>query len=245
MLISSAEYIDQKTKWKITIVDLGPKGRIHDNPNKLNFLKNSRTCHFTDCNNSIRVNSRSGLCELHKKHQHTLFLELHNTNGEKVNAPLHVEIVDKLIDWSKPRNYDLIPLFTALSFNILGNIPDVSTIAGDTKHVRFAPMSLQEYLDEVVGLVDMYLPDFNNSSYQTLKTKKSGDIPARILAIAFAGLILCEEANRGDRWFCRTIQKNEAETELLGGAMPIGYFAACNFPWGIQIGKAARRFVPN
>lgn len=164
-------------------------------------------------------------------------------DGTLINAPLHTEIVDKLIEWTKPRNYDLLPLFKDISFNILGNIPDVSTLAGETMHVGFTPPTLQNLLDEVIIIVDKHMPDYNNSSYQPLLTRQ-GNIPARILALTFAGLILCEEANRGDRWFNRIIRKNESKTELLGGAMPIGYFAARMFPWGIEIGKAAQRFVP-
>lgn len=156
---------------------------------------------------------------------------------------MHTEIVDKLIEWAKTRNYDLFPLFKDISFNILGNIPDVSTLAQETNHIGFTPPTLQNLLDEVVILVDKHMPDYNNSSYQPLNTKQ-GNIPARVLALTFAGLILCEEANRGDRWFNRIIRNDESKTELLGGAMPIGYFAARMFPWGIEMGKAAHRFVP-
>jgi hypothetical protein len=161
-----------------------------------------------------------------------------------VNAPLHLEIVDKLIEWAGTRNFNLTPLFQDISFNILGNIPDVSTLSGDTVHNGFAPPTLQNLVNDVILIVNNHLPDFNNSSYQPLSTKQ-GLIPARILALTFAGLVLCEEANRGDPWFSRIIRKEEFQTEMLGGAMPIGYFAARMFPWGIEIGKAAFRFVPN
>ena len=63
--------------------------------------------------------------------------------------------------------------------------------------------------------------------------------------MTFAGLVLAEEANRGDRWFNRIIRKDETKTSLLGGAMPIGYFASRMFPWGMELGKAAKLLVPN
>jgi hypothetical protein len=244
MAIATSTIIDLKSNWTIKITDLtNPGTRFHANPNKINYLKNSNQCNFVDCANTIRANRTSGLCDTHQTHQHSLFLELYNYNGTLINAPLHTEIVDKLIEWAKPRNYDLYPLFQAISFNILGTIPDVSTLANETVHRAFTPPSLQSLLDEVAVIVDKHMPDYNNSSYQPLITRQ-GNIPARILALTFAGLILCEEANRGDRWFNRIVRKDESKTELLGGAMPIGYFAARMFPWGIEIGKASQRFMP-
>lgn len=244
MPITTSTINDIKSNWEIKITDRTAAGTsFHKNPNKINYLRNSRHCNFTTCPNTIRINRTSGLCDIHEIHQHSLYLELYDYNGTLINAPLHTEIVDKLIEWAKPRNYDLLPLFKDISFNILGNIPDVSTLAGDTIHIGFTAPTLQDILDEVIIIVDKHMPDYNNSSYQPLATRK-GNIPARILALTFAGLIFCEEANRGDRWFNRIIRNDESRTELLGGAMPIGYFAARMFPWGIEIGNAAHRFMP-
>jgi hypothetical protein len=244
-VITTASITDPKSQWQIIIRDLVAHGtRFHLNNNKLNYRKNKNNCQFTACTATIRRNRTSGLCDIHQIHQHSLFLELQNPLHNLVNAPLHIEIVDKLIEWARTRNYDLIPLFQDISFNLLGNIPDVSTLSDDTIHPGFTPPTLQTLVDDVIVIVNKHLPDFNNSSYQPLTTKQ-GLIPARILALTFAGLILCEEANRGDRWFSRFVRKEESQTELLGGAMPIGYFAARMFPWGIEIGKAAFRFVPN
>lgn len=244
MPIPTARIIDPNSTWEIIISDRTIAGtRFHANNNKLNFTKTLNVCMFDGCHTNVRRNRTSGLCDIHQIHQHSLFLELTSPQHAIVNAPLHTEIVDKLIDWAKPRNYDLMPLFKDISFNILGNVPDVSTLAHETIHTGFAIPTLQALVDDVKLIVDKHLPDFNNSSYQPLQTGQ-GLIPARILALTFAGLILCEEANRGDRWFNRIIRQNEAKTELLGGAMPIGYFAARMFPWGIEIGKAAGRFVP-
>jgi len=244
MPIPTATIMDPNSTWRITITDRTVAGtRFHLNKNKLNFTRTLLVCSFDGCPSVIRRNRTSGLCNIHETHQHSLFLELHSPQHGMVNAPLHIEIVDKLIDWAKPRNYDLTNLFSDISFNILGNIPDVTTLAQETVHVGFVVPTLQSLVDEVKLIVDKHLPDFNNSSYQPLQTRQ-GPIPARILALTFAGLILCEEANRGDRWFNRIVRKEEAKTELLGGAMPIGYFAARMFPWGIEIGKAAGRFVP-
>ncbi len=243
--IPTASIIDPNSQWQIIIRDLVVPGtRFHLNNNKLNYTKTSNACQFSACTTAIRRNRTSGLCDTHQIHQHSLFLELQNPQRNIVNAPLHLEIVDKLIEWAGTRNFNLTPLFKDISFNILGNIPDVSTLSGDTVHNGFTPPTLQSLVNDVILIVNNHLPDFNNSSYQPLSTKQ-GLIPARILALTFAGLVLCEEANRGDRWFSRIIRKEELQTEMLVGAMLIGYFAARMFPWGIEIGKAAFRFVPN
>lgn len=242
-LITTATITDKKSNWIISVKDLGHKGRIHINPNKLNHLANNKACQFNGCSNKIIKSRTSGLCDSHSKHQHSLLLELINPFGIPVGAPQHIDIVDNLIEWSKSRNYNLNPFFSALSFNALGNIPDVSTLASETIHMGYTPQNLSFYFNELMNTVNLFFPEFNNSSYQILETKK-GEIPARILAITFAGLILCEEANRGDRWFNRIIRKNESKTKILGGAMPIGYYAAKSFEWGIEIGDSARNFVP-
>lgn len=244
MPIPNAIIIDPNSTWQIRIRDLtAPGTRFHLNNNKINYTQTANQCAFVGCTNVISKRRTSGLCNIHQIHQHSLFLELDRPGAGMGNAPLHIEIVDKLVDWAKTRNFDLIPLFSDISFNILGNVPDVTTMAGETIHTGFTVPAFQNIVNDVVLIVNKHLPDFNNSSYQPLLTKR-GLIPARILALTFAGLILCEEANRGDRWFNRIIRKDEAQTELLGGAMPIGYFAAKMFPWGIEIGKAAGRFVP-
>lgn len=243
--ISTASIIDPKSQWQIIIRDLIlPPARFHANRNKLNFEKINNSCGFSGCTTTFRKNRTSGLCDIHETHQHSLFLELQNPQHNIINAPTHTDIVDKLIDWAGTRNFDLTPMFQDISFNILGNIPDVSTLSVDTTHSGFTAPDLQSLVDEIIILINKHLPDFNNSSYQPLTTSK-GLIPARILALTFAGLVLVEEANRGDRWFNRIIRKDESKTTLLGGAMPIGYFAAKMFPWGIELGKAAILLVPN
>lgn len=239
-MIRTAQIID--LNWTISIRDNTRNGRFQENPNKLNYEQNSNRCHFQRCTNTFRINRMSGLCDTHAEHRHDLYLELSDPTGQIVQAPSHKDIIDSLILWAKPRNFDLVPLFEAMSFNVLGNIPDVSTLARDVLHTGFTPPLLQDLLNDIAFVVNEFLPDFNNSSYQPLRTRR-GDIPARILALTFAGLILCEEANRGDRWFSRMIRRDESQTTMLGGAMPLAYFAAKSFRWGVELGKASHNLT--
>uniref|UniRef100_UPI0040474F55 hypothetical protein n=1 Tax=Flavobacterium sp. TaxID=239 RepID=UPI0040474F55 len=230
--------------WRITINDNGITGRNHINinKNKLNHLKNDRTCKIVGCTNLIRINRTSGLCDNHQLHEHDLCLELHNPAGNLVNAPAHKDIVDALIEWSSSRNFGLLPFFSNLSFNTLGNVPDVSTLAGKVTHIGITLPTLDIAYDSLIQVINNFFPINNNSSLQPLVTSK-GEIPAIVLAYTFAGLLICEEANRGDRWFCRMVIKEESKTTQLGAAMPIAYFAARIFPWGVEMNKSARNLT--
>lgn len=242
-LIPIATYIDIKTNWSIQIQDLLLAGRNKFNPLKLNLERNDRNCKYQGCNNTFFRSRQSGLCDNHLNHQHDLFLDVF-LNGAHVSSPTHAEIIDHLIKWAKSRNFELVDFFKDCSFSILGNIPDVSTLSAEILHASFTPKSLDDYLDICIRCVDRHFPIDNNSSYQLL-TIKNNQFPARILAVILVGLLLCEEANRGDRWFWREIVKQEEKTQFLGGAMPIAYFASMSFPWGMEIGKAAPKFIPS
>ncbi|WP_142786090.1 hypothetical protein [Changchengzhania lutea] len=227
--------------WEIRILDNGTAGRNKPNPNKLNFLANDRTCKIDGCSNPIRINRTSGLCDTHVEHEHDLLLELRN-NGILIGAPSHKDIIDALINWSSSRNFGLLPFFSSLSFNTLGNVPDVSTLAGKTVHTGITPTTIDLIFDELIKVINNFFPLNNNSSYQPLQTSK-GEIPAIVLAFTFAGLLICEESNRGDRWFSRIIRKDESKTTQLGAAMPIAYFATRIFPWGVEMNSSARNLT--
>lgn len=228
--------------WRITINDNGTAGRNHINRNKVNYLVNDKTCKIVGCLSTIRINRASGLCNIHESHEHDLYLELHNPAGTLVNAPAHKDIIDALIEWSSTRNFGLLPFFSSLSFNTLGNVPDVSTLAGEIIHAGITLPTLDIIYDSLIEVINNYFPVNNNSSFQPLQTPR-GEIPAIVLAYTFAGLLICEEANRGNRWFCRMVMKNESKTTQLGAAMPIAYFAARIFPWGVEMNKSARNLT--
>jgi hypothetical protein len=233
MAITQFVYTDSvATNWAISLAGTGVK--LKDNLCKYNLDRNSKSCKIVGCTEVIRINRSNGLCDKHQKHTNDLVLEVLEA-GATTAFPIHGEIIEQLIEWAQSRNYRLEPFFEGLGFSILGNIPDVSTLDGMTPlsssfNLLLSPL----FNDHILNIVDRFFPSSNNASYQLLRTNK-GSFPARILAIIFASLVFCEEANRGDRWFYRTVIKDETQTAFLGGAMPIAYFAARRFNWGVEM----------
>ena len=224
-------------RWTITISDSGNLNKV--NPNKIDFKGESRECLFNGCHNVIRRNRTSGLCDTHSTHQHDLLLSLAGSDGNAKDVPSHQDIIECLIQWASSRNYNLSPFFEKISFSILGNIPDVTSLAHEISYPGIPIPTLDEVFQTSIRVAEEFFPVDNNSSYQPLTTK-SGNIPMIVLAHIFIGLIVCEEANRGDRWHCRIVRGDESKTTRLGGAMSISYYAARSFNWGIEMGNAAR-----
>lgn len=222
--------------WEIRIRDNGTAGRNKENPNKLNYLKDDRVCKVVGCSNTIRINRTSGLCSTHEMHQNDLYLELLDSSGTVITVPRHNDIVDYLTTWSSTRNFSLKSFFAELSFNILGNIPDVSSMDRRTVHIGVHIPTLTDIWDNILPIIHKYFSTTNTSSFQKLSTSQ-GDISAIVLAYTFVGLLVCEEANRGDRWFCRNVRDNESTTRQYGAAMPFIYYAIKSFPWGVEMPK--------
>lgn len=229
--------------WEITIKDKGEKGRNKKNKNKYNLLKPERNCRIIKCNEKVRINKQTGLCEKHKLHSHDLYLSVIDDNGIEIGPPAHKEIIDALLEWSQSRNFGLLPFFSDLSFNTLGNVPDVTVLASKViVDKKIHKPTINDIFDSLIKVVERHFPLENNSSYQPLVTNK-GKFPAIVLAYIFAGLLICEEANRGDRWFCRMVLKDESKTTQLGAAMAIAYFATRIFPWGVEMNKSAHNLT--
>ena len=220
-------------QWELSFT--GGGSRKHKNNSTFNPNKNSRKCHISGCATLIpMMRSSSGLCMNHRLHTDDLVLDV-LFNGNSKLFPGHIEIIELLIEWAHTRNYDLNPFFEELAFNILGNIPDSTTLNGDTALFNASNMSLQSLTQNyMLNVVDRFFPTSNSSSYQVLVSGQT-EFPARILATIFAGLVLCDEATRGNRWFCRNVLKDESRTSELGGALPLAYFAARSFHWGVEM----------
>lgn len=225
--------------WKISISDNGVTGKNKENKNKYNLISQEVECKIIGCGNTVRKDKQTGLCKIHMKHSHDLFLNVVDDCGNSFGAPAHKDIIDALLEWSQSRNFGLLPFFSDLSFNTLGNVPDVTVLAKEVLiDSSIKVPRVNEVFDLLEEVIERHFPLVNNSSYQPLMTKK-GKVPAIVLAYIFAGLIICEEANRGDRWFCRMVIKDESKTTQLGAAMAIAYFATRIFPWGVEMNKSA------
>lgn len=235
---------EEQSEWIVSF-SLNGKKR-HKNPSKYNWERESNRCLIKSCKNEIHKNKLSGLCADHEYHVADLILHVSKHGKTAIKTlPSHSEIVERLVEWATPRNYPINRFFEELSINMLGNVPDITTLAGKSPLTKYA-IPLDELVNtSVIQLVNAHFPTARSTSYQKLKTK-AGEFPVRTLAIIFAGLVLCEEANRGDRWFCRNILGKEEKTTQLGGAMPIVYFAARQFPWGVEmkqvLGKILKRW---
>lgn len=235
-----ADYILTDSGWELKIVAQRNSGRLQLNKCKYDYKKQSRVCMIEGCTNSINITRTSGLCDEHSSHMTDLFLTIKAPGSdESEKPPAHFEIIDQLIAWAKPRNYFLNNFFSDMSYYIQGNIPDVTTLDGDVIHDGFIVPSLKDLFNPLIQVVDNHFPSSNNSSYQLLQTRKY-KIPARFLALTFAGLLLCEEANRGNRWFCRIIMQDESKTTEKGAGMPLMYYAAKSFEWKVDMYNTLR-----
>jgi hypothetical protein len=236
MAISPYSYSDPNVPtFKIDFASGGK--RLQKNLNRYNFDQKNAACVM--CGKKISRMRMTGRCDGHDKHTADIVLTVSNIKG----LPSHQEIIEQLIEWARNNSFPIDQFFHDLSFSILGNIPDVTILDGNTPFFSAPTMSMQSLLHaHVIPVVDKHFLPTNTGSYQTLPTKK-GKIPARILALILAGLMFCEEANRGDRWFCRNVMKDESKTSQLGGAMPIIFFAASRFPWGVNMKAPLRRIL--
>lgn len=217
-------------------------GRFQINPNKYNLDRNINICKINGCNGTFIRSRQSGLCNNHESHNHDLFLEvLNSVDRTPYSFPTHKEIIDALMEWSATRNFSLNNFFSKISFNVLGNIPDVTSLSGDVQyHDNIMIPTLENIFTSLLPIIYESFPLNNTSSYQKLNTNR-GNISAISLAHIMVGLLICEEANRGDRWFFRNIIEDESKTSYLGAAMPLAYFATKTFPWGVEINKKVSR----
>lgn len=231
--------------WNITIDGSG--NRFKPNKSRYNLDQQSQTCSVLNC--GVQYASRlrtSGLCDNHQNHTVDLLLTLTDPSGAQVTVPTHLDIIDLLIRWTETRNYDLKPFFQQVSFSILGGIADATSLTGDITHrAGITVDSVDVVFDRLIEIANFYFPENHTSSYQTLESNNGTEFPAIVLVYTILGLLICEEANRGDRWFWRVVMGDERKTTMLGAAMPIAYYASRSFPWGVEIGKASSRLVPS
>lgn len=232
---------DPNSPWEISLSLTGK--RPHKNSCKYNWDRHSDRCLIKGCKAVISKNRLSGLCDAHANHVADLILEVaQHGKAHLKKLPSHTEIIECLREWSIPRNYSLASFFEDIANNVLGNVPDVTTLANESPLNAHAISIKQLTQTSIMGVIDKHFPIARSTSYQLLHTK-AGDFPVRTLATLIAGLILCEEANRGDRWFYRNICKKEEKTTQLGGAMPIVYFAARQFSWGVEMKSVLGRIL--
>ena len=207
------------------------------NPNKYNWNQNSRQCHIAGCDNTFNRTRKSGLCNTHVLHTADLLLEVRKTGTDFGNPPAHFDILDKLLEWATTRHIHLETYVNRIAIKILGNIPDITILDGQHKNHLPTPLSIQDLVNtcvmpEIEALFSQSEQSWSSQTY----TIRGTAYPVRILFIIFAGLMLCEESNRGDRWLYKHVLNMEDKVSQLGGAMPLTYLASRRYDWPITIG---------
>lgn len=236
---TSFEIRDSNTTWFHSIELQIPAGKSHPNPNKHNHDQQDSSCKVVGCTNIINKRKMSGLCKAHESSVSDLYLKLYN--GTTLHtAPRHLDIIDHLIQWSRDNEaFGRLNHFVhQLSFEICGNIPDVNILSNQIRGYSESTDAIQKCIDKCLIEVEKYLPKENLNSYSIIETK-SYRIPVRSLATTFSLLVLCEEANRGDRWFSLKYLGGANKATSNGGLMPLMYYAIRTFGIGFST-KTAR-----
>ncbi len=224
--------------WTIDITDTGTK--FKDNNTWLNHEQTSNQCNYGDCTETFMKTRMSGLCNTHKKHEHDLLLKLTSPDGT-ILEPLHQHIIDALISATSNTNINLTNFFSKLSGAIIGNVQDVSTLAGKTVHTNTQTQTLTQIFTTIEPTIEEIFPDHNIENHTLQEIEGIGNISLLALAKTMVGLLICEESNRGDRWFCENIINAPQRTTQLGAAMAIASFATKSFAWEVDFNKATSR----
>ena len=223
---------------EIEISDVGQNPK--PNPNKYDFNQTSRVCLYKNCNKKISKSRKSGLCNEHQTHQHDLLLTLKPKDQNSIR-PVHTEVIDDLVEWERIENFDLCHFIEDIKHRIIGNIPDVTSLASEVTYKSVKVPSLMNVFDSAVKVVQKHFSNQKELSSKIVSTK-NGDIPIIVLATVFVGLIVCEEANRGDRWHCTFVRKDCRQIKNSGGMMPLMYYSSKKFTHDIEMGKSQKKF---
>lgn len=223
--------------WILELEDLGTAGRNHLNPNRYNNDKSDYKCRVNGCSEDSHWLSLKGLCKDHKSHQHDLVLSLKQNSTTTDYKPTHVQIINSIFNWSSITGISVLELFESFSQSIIGEVQDVSIISGNVVIDSVTPQDLHELLNQRFDEIDEFLMERDID--ESVEAECFGEsIPITILFYTICALIVCEETNRGDRWFARYVLEDESLVRLLGGMMPLTYVASICFNWGFSVNNS-------
>jgi len=220
--------------WEIRVEDHAEQGKLKENKNRYNHEGNYDTCRVRGCNVRLAWNSVIGRCKEHREHQNDLVLFLKRDNEEINYRPVHLSAIDALLHWADDNSISLSPLFSALSRSIIGQVQDVSILANVIEIDNVEPQSMDALFSTRFEEVNQIAADMDLDLDSELELD-GHQVSLEVVIKVVTGLIVCEEANRGDRWFARELLGDAQLSTAQGGIMPITHFAVKSFDWGMEL----------
>ena len=228
--------------WRIIIDDSGTI--FKKNVARYGEYEKPNTCVFKDCVTKRKV--ISGRCHKHQNHRYDAILKLTTPSNIILKPPSHGTIVKKLTDTCTDNEINIDKFYKFILPKVLGKIPDMTSHSRETILPKLksgrSPIVKNHKVTfpRIISCAEKYFSNKNYKEFEITFGRKKTDritetITTRVLACIFSGLILCEETNRGDRWFCNKVLENANLTTQLGGIMPLRGYAATQYSWKVPL----------
>jgi len=210
-------------------------GKRKNNPTIVNLERREVHCGIEGCGNTTK--NQDSVCRSCKKKKeklkHTVdwvgrIIPEDKTREECLTwAPAHSEITEVLVRWMKEvpekRQSVMDAFINDLLDNIVGRIPDATTLQKDYESGSGDPQSVVNMAKEVV---DRHFPRGMTDEVDWLyegKYKELKKIPVRIVAILLAIAFASEESNRGDLYFWKN-KNQEGRSKYASAFMSAAYY---------------------
>jgi len=194
-------------------------------------------CAVSGCLNKTK--SRQGVCTEHmgdykwQKHKRDWLARIIPPGSSReqflTNAPSFYDLTDILIKWAKSdvkKQERLDGFFFDIIDKIPGEIPDSTSLQDALEKKETGIIKPEEIILQIQETVDKHFPpmQFKGVFVENFKIKINHKrIPLRIIAALLQLAYICEEANRGDRWYKTRIGKPE-DSRRAGCFMSAGHY---------------------
>lgn len=185
-----------------------------------------------------KTTSQYGVCKEHIKHKWMIHKKdwvariiPPGSSREQflTKPPSFRDLTDMLIEWTKSdvkKQERLDGFFFDIIDKIPGAIPDSTSLQDALEKKETGIVKPEEIILQVQETVDKHFPptQFKEAFVENFKIKINHKrIPLRIIAALLQLAYICEEANRGDRWYKTRIGKPE-DSERAGCFMSAGHY---------------------
>ena len=194
-------------------------------------------CAVSGCLNKTK--SRQGVCTEHmgdykwQKHKRDWLARIIPPGGTReqylTNAPGFGDLTEILIGWvnlDKKKQERLDGFFFDVMDIVPGGIPDSTSLQESFEKNGVDIMEPEEIVSMVQETVDKHFPpsEFMDVLVENYNIKiEQESIPLRMMAALLQLGYICEEANRGDRWYKTRIGKPQ-DIRNAGCFMSAGYY---------------------